>query len=374
MTDSDRPGHAIQYSRQVDLFRKVRSCSEELVFGISILGFKISNMAASLFNRYIWLVDTIYRAGYISREEIDRRWARSQYNDLHEPGIPDRTFHRHKEAIREIFDIEIRCDRHRGNLYYIANTEDFEQDSMRQWLIGTFSVGTLLNESRDLRDRILFEEIPSGQQYLVPIVEAMREGRTLEIRYWSFRNAAAFDCELEPFCVKLFRQRWYLVARSVQTLNIRIYGLDRIQSLETTERHFLLPADFDAREFFASCFGIIVDLQCPVERVLVRATSEQSNYLRTLPLHATQQEIKRNEKESVFAYRLRPTFDFMQELRKYADAVEVLEPQWLRERILTDALSVCRLYGAADGTAASGVIADGESVGMHDRYSEGGRL
>lgn len=52
---------------------------------------------------------------------------------------------------------------------------------MRQWLIGTFSVGTLLNESRDLRDRILFEEIPSGQQYLVPIVEAMREGRTLEI-------------------------------------------------------------------------------------------------------------------------------------------------------------------------------------------------
>lgn len=107
MTDSDRPGHAIQYLRQVDLFRKVRSCSEELVFGISILGFKISNMAASLFNRYIWLVDTIYRAGAISREEIDRRWARSQYNDLHESGIPDRTFHRHKEAIREIFDIEI---------------------------------------------------------------------------------------------------------------------------------------------------------------------------------------------------------------------------------------------------------------------------
>ena len=67
-------------------------------------------MAASLFNRYIWLVDTIYRAGYISREEIDRRWARSQYNDLHEPGIPARTFHRHKEAIRDIFDIEIRCD------------------------------------------------------------------------------------------------------------------------------------------------------------------------------------------------------------------------------------------------------------------------
>lgn len=331
-------------------------------------------MAASLFNRYIWLVDTIYRVGYISREEIDRRWARSQYNDLHEPGIPDRTFHRHKEAIREIFDIEIRCDRYRGNLYYIANTEDFEQDSMRQWLIGTFSVGTLLNESRDLRDRILFEEIPSGQQYLVPIVEAMREGRTLEIRYWSFHNAAVFDCELEPFCVKLFRQRWYLVARSVQTLKIRIYGLDRIQTLEMTERHFRLPRDFVAREFFASCFGIIVDLQCPVERVLVRATSEQSNYLRTLPLHASQQEIERNETDSLFEYRLRPTFDFLQELRKYADAVEVLEPQWLRERILSDALSVCRLYGAVSEAAVSGTAAGGESAGVRDCCSEDGRL
>lgn len=330
-------------------------------------------MALSLFNRYIWLVDTIYRAGYISREEIDRRWARSQYNDLHEPGIPDRTFHRHKEAIRDIFDIEIRCDRRRGNLYYIANTEDLEQESMRQWLIGTFSVGTLLNESRDLHERILFEEVPSGQQYLVPIVEAMRESRTLEVRYWSFRNAGAFDCELEPFCVKLFRQRWYLVARCVQTLNIRIYGLDRIQSLETTERHFHLPEDFDAREFFASSFGIIVDLQRPVERVRVRATSEQSNYLRTLPLHASQQEIERNETDSLFEYRLRPTFDFLQELRKYADAAEVLEPQWLRDRILTDALAVCRLYGAA-GAAAAVPAASGEAVGEHDRYSEGGRL
>lgn len=308
-------------------------------------------MALSLFNRYIWLVDTIYRAKYISRDEIDRRWARSQYNDLHEPGIPDRTFHRHKEAIREIFDIEIRCDRRRGNLYYIANSEDLELDSMRQWLIGTFSVGTLLNESRDLHERILFEEIPSGQQYLVPIVEAMREGRALALSYWSFHHAAVFDCQLEPFCVKLFRQRWYLVARNVQTLKIRIYGLDRIQTLEVTDRRFRFPEDFDAREFFASSFGIIVDRKCPVERVRIRATSQQSDYLRTLPLHASQQEVERGDDGSVFEYRLRPTFDFLQELRKYADAVEVLEPQWLRGQILGDARSVLRLYGEPSGAA-----------------------
>ncbi len=65
-------------------------------------------MTATLFNRYIWLVETIYSAGHISMEEINRRWANSQYNELREKELPLRTFHRHKEAIKAIFDIEIK--------------------------------------------------------------------------------------------------------------------------------------------------------------------------------------------------------------------------------------------------------------------------
>ena len=108
-------------------------------------------MTATLFNRYIWLVETIYSAGHISMEEINRRWANSQYNELREKELPLRTFHRHKEAIKAIFDIEIKCDRRIGNLYYIANTEDLEEESMRRWLISTFSVNSLLSESRALK-------------------------------------------------------------------------------------------------------------------------------------------------------------------------------------------------------------------------------
>ena len=48
-------------------------------------------MAKNLLNKYVWLVDTIYRAGKITYEEISRRWLD---NDLSEgKPLPLRTFH-----------------------------------------------------------------------------------------------------------------------------------------------------------------------------------------------------------------------------------------------------------------------------------------
>ncbi len=301
-------------------------------------------MTATLFNRYIWLVETIYSAGHISMEEINRRWANSQYNELREKELPLRTFHRHKEAIKAIFDIEIKCDRRIGNLYYIANTEDLEEESMRRWLISTFSVNSLLSESRALKQRILFEEIPSGQKYLTTIIETMRENRTLALTYKMFQQPASFSCEVEPYCVKVFRQRWYMVAHIVGTQRIRIYSLDRIEALEPTNRSFKLPAKFDGRDFFAQSFGITVDEQCPVEKIRIRVTPKQSNYLRTLPLHATQNETQHSDSYSIFEYRLRPTYDFQQEIRKYGADVEVLEPQWLRDKFYEEAKANYELY------------------------------
>lgn len=137
---------------------------------------------AVLFNRYVWLVDTIYRAGRLSFEEINERWVRSSLNDTGEE-LPLKTFHNHKNAIQQVFDINIACDRRAGYLYYIENAEDMKRGGVRTWLLNTFAVNQLVNESRRLKRRILFEEIPSGQRYLTQIIEAMRDSRTLELTY-----------------------------------------------------------------------------------------------------------------------------------------------------------------------------------------------
>ncbi len=68
---------------------------------------------ALLLSRYIWLIDTINSAGYITREEIDRRWSRSLLSEG-ETTIPERTFHRWRIAIEELFQISIEYDKWRG--------------------------------------------------------------------------------------------------------------------------------------------------------------------------------------------------------------------------------------------------------------------
>jgi len=130
---------------------------------------------SSLFNRYIWLVDTIYSAGKISFEDISRKWENSSWNDDHEP-LPKKTFRRHINEIEEFFQIEIECDRKDDYKYYIAYADDIEKGGVRTWLINTFAVNNFINESHQLKRRILFEDIPSGQRYLTPIIEAMRDG------------------------------------------------------------------------------------------------------------------------------------------------------------------------------------------------------
>lgn len=303
-------------------------------------------MAAELFNKYIWLVDTIYNAAPISREEINRRWARSQYNETHEDKLPERTFHRYKNAIEELFGIEIVYCRSR-DAYYIANSDDIDNAGVRKWLVNTFAVNNLINESHQLKRRILFEEIPSGQQFLIRIIEAMRDEFTMRITYKNFRRDHPNTFEVAPYCVKVFERRWYMLAKSEAYDTPRIYALDRIKELEATEHKFKLPKKFDAQKFFSDSFGIIVDTEdYDVERICVRISQDQRNYIQTLPLHSSQKEIEHTVEYSVFEYRLRPTHDFVQELRRYGSALEVLLPEWLRDDFAEEAKRLNRRYNS----------------------------
>ena len=118
-------------------------------------------MAKDLFNRYIWLVDTIYRAGRITFEEINEKWLRNSMSEGND--LPLKTFHNHRHAIEDMFDINIVCDKKGGYRYYIENADDMEKGGVRTWLLNTFAVNNLINESHHLKRRIVFEQIPSDR-------------------------------------------------------------------------------------------------------------------------------------------------------------------------------------------------------------------
>ena len=288
-------------------------------------------MAKNLINKYVWLVDTIYKAGRITYEEINEKWLDQ---DMDTKPIPIRTFHKWKIAAEEMFNLVIECERKGGYHYYIYNKDEVKRGGLRNWLLNTISVSNLLLDSQSLKDRILLEDIPSGQEDLALILEAMKTNTLLRITYQSYWRDESFTFNVHPYCVKLFKQRWYLIAFNPYFERIMIYALDRIFDIcKLDGKSFKMPKDFYPEDYFYNYYGIIAGTKRKVEKVKLKVSAGQANYLRSLPLHNTQEEIEENEEYSIFSLRICPEFDFHQEILSNGEDIEVLEPKWMREEI-----------------------------------------
>ena len=287
---------------------------------------------AYLFECYIWLLNTIAR-GPISRAAIDEKWAHSSVNDYKQDYIPESNFHRWKNTIELLFDIHIKCNS--NNEYYIEEAADLRSADMRTRLLNLMSVNSLLKDSKELSSQILFEPIPAGEQFLAPIIEALRDKTAIEMTYQGFGKPHPSTFVVEPYCLKMFKQRWYLLAYSPDLDRMLIYSLDRIHAIEPTKQKYQLPEDFDAEFYFRNVYGVS-GMEDEPQEVEIKIEAYQANFLRTLPLHSSQTEIERQEQYSIFRYNIVPSFEFKQELRKHGSVLEVLKPRWLRDEFRKD--------------------------------------
>ena len=299
-------------------------------------------MAKNYFNRYVWLIDTINRHGHISRKELSDLWENSPLNETGEE-LYERTFHNHREAILDTFGIEIKCDRSLG--YYIANSDDLEGDGVRQWLLESLSLNNLMNESSDMQDRILFEKIPSAQKWLSVIVNAMRDGKMLRMKYQSFWRDEPRVYETHPYCLKLFKQRWYMLSKTEGKKEPRTYALDRIHELEELQKPLKRPKNFSAEEYFSNFFGIITDDEIKPSTVEIKVSSDQVKFVKSLPLHPSQKEVMETSDYTLFQYHLVPTLDFTQEILSRGSTFEVLSPEWFRDEVKEEISAMYRNYG-----------------------------
>lgn len=289
-------------------------------------------MAINQINKYVWLLETIHQAGRITLKDINRRWLATEMSEGVE--IPRRTFHKWRIAIEDMFGLVIENENCGEYRYYILNDEEICNGDVRTWLLSTIATSNTLLNSHTLKHRIILEDVPSGMQWLSVILEAMREGRVLHIGYKSYWRSEERHYDLEPFCLKLFKQRWYLIARNPEKDSVLVYSLDRIVELKPLADHsFVYPADFSPEEYFEGCYGVIIGDGNLVEQVKLRVTAWESNYLRSLPLHESQCETERGDDFCIFTYSLRPTYDFAQAVLSMGSDVEVLEPLWFRNQV-----------------------------------------
>ncbi len=269
-------------------------------------------MAKNSFSRYIWLIDLLNRRGYAKMEQINEAWRNSALNETHED-MPERTFFNHRDAISQIFGIDILYDRELG--YHIP-TAQIGENNMRAWMLQTLSVNNMLNECTDLRERILFEEVPSVRPHLQDIINIMRDGKAMNLTYQSYRNEVPYTFLAHPYCLKMFKQRWYLLAKTPK-LDIKAE----------------IPKDFNAKEYFSQFYGIITGYGNVAQIIKLKVRSDQAYYFRSLPLHHSQEEIETTDEYAVFKYYVVPSADFVQEILSHGDSVLVLEPGELASEI-----------------------------------------
>lgn len=285
-----------------------------------------NHMAVDTLRRYIWLIDTINRLEYIEFKDIQKEWLHSGLNHYNEE-FPLRTFRNHINAISDQFGIDIEYRKGWG--YHISNPEDLNESKMTQWLVSTLSTYNTLAECKGMKDSILFENVPSSQKYLSFIIHAMKDGLSIAFMYQSFFSAEPHIVEAEPYCFKLFKQRWYLLARSKEVDELRIYALDRMDDVDVTNHKYTIPEDFDGASYFRNYYGIKA-AEKP-ERIKLKAIPLEAKYIRSLPIHHSQKEVETTDTYSIFEMYLSPEWDFKQELLSRADQIEVLEPASLRD-------------------------------------------
>lgn len=287
--------------------------------------------------KYTWLIETIRRAGKITHRDLSDKWERrkdlSDCKPLHRA-----TFNRWRDNILSQFGIIISCQRVGGYLYYIENPEDIKGDELKKWMLDSFAVGNLIGENLSLKGRILVDQIPSGHDHLTTLLEAMKESRVVNIVYKAFRYSRSFEIPVEPYCVKLFENRWYILGHNISKDTMRLYGLDRIESIVVTDQEYKLPEGFSASDYFSNYFGIVTDDRVKPERIVIRSDKDHTPYLKSLPLHHSQRLVEDNGEYADFELYLAPTYDFIMKLLHSGGMVEVISPSSLR-KVMKDWIS-----------------------------------
>ena len=296
----------------------------------------------------LWIVRLLEKHGALTLKEINEYWCADE--DLSD-GVPieRRTFYNYKNAIADLLKIVIECDQRDENRYKIVARDD---DELSKWLVKSFTVNEILSNNADMRSRILLEDIPAGQEYLLEILGAMRTGCKISFEYKRFTDCHVQKVKGAPYCVKLYHQRWYVLVKEWRTIlvshdlkeEMHVYSLDRILSMKVTDERFEKDEQFDAREYFRYAFGTRVERNNPPQRVRLKVVDCQRDYLRTLPLHASQREVETQEDYSIFELYVALTIELTMQILYYGARVEVLEPQELREEVEEEAYQLNLLY------------------------------
>lgn len=302
-------------------------------------------MISKTYYRYIWLLNTLLDNDPLTFEELGLLW---QDDPLSDGELPLRTFHEHRKGIKEMFGVEIECNKTDGFRYYVKNPEVLSQERLATWLLNAYNVPKGFATYNRMQDRVLLEEMSRGNIFVDSILDALQRNVVVIVDYQSYEGPHEIY-HVSPYALKAYNRQWYMLGFIEEKNAIRNIALNRILDFKKTNKSFDRPKDFDARKYYANTIGIFVNDELNVETVKVRAFGVQMEYLRALPLHKSQEEVKTKYGEYAdFQYRLCITPELVSTLLSMGEKVEVLEPPSLRQLIIDRINASMRRYSATE--------------------------
>jgi predicted DNA-binding transcriptional regulator YafY len=237
--------------------------------------------------------------------------------------VSKRTFQRDIEDIRSVYNIDIQYDFSR-KVYFI----DFEQQpELNKRILEAFDTFNALNISDRLSDFIHFEKRrPQGTENLYGLLHAIKNKVQISFSYHKFWEDEISQRIVEPYALKEFKNRWYVLANDLKDKKVKSFALDRLSELEFSKKKFQLPNNFNVTEHFRYCFGIISPNEHKPQEIILSFNPFQGKYIKTLPLHESQAILKDNNDELLVKLTLFVTHDFFMEILSFGDNVKVIQP------------------------------------------------
>jgi predicted DNA-binding transcriptional regulator YafY len=287
-------------------------------------------------SRYLLILKKLKVKPYSTYEELEA-YIENQFDYLQmqddnlQIGFSKRTLQRDIKEIRNVFGIDIEYSKSQKG-YFISQNENENMNFQR--MMEAFDMFNSLNLAQDLTPFIHLEKRrPQGTENLYGLLHAIKNRLQIKFTYQKFWEEELSQRLVEPYALKEFKNRWYIMAKDNKDNNIKSFALDRLTNLEITNQTYQYPDNYSIEQSYLYCFGIISPNDEEPKDIILSFDPYQGKYIKTLPLHDTQQILVDNDEEMKIKLKLCLTHDLLMELLSFGDNMKVIEPKSLADQI-----------------------------------------
>lgn len=279
------------------------------------------------------IVEIVRRNPLIQRDEILKR--------LHNAGffLSQRTLERDLEILRHESIVSVQYNYFYAGYELSGDTPEnmSTYDRMKEF----HSRGQLLELARrkEFAPFMDFEkplEFPELSHFEI-IARAIHKRYKIEIEYIRYGRNESKTHVVMPYLIKEYQQRWYLISRLEYRNDFVPFSLDknRLLSVKLLSEKFKRNQDVEeVKKRFADVIGITLGVEENVETVIISLTPDQAGYLESQPWHISQKCILDSPEEKQYSFTLIPNVELEKKILSFIPAIRVVEPEWLREKIL----------------------------------------